>query len=1228
MKKIEAFLNRYPISKTLRFSLIPIGKTEEHFNNALMLKNDKIRAEKYDKVKKYIDRYHKYFIDEILSDLNPEGIKEYAELYFKNNKTEKEQKNVVLLEEKLRKSIADSFTRSSQYKALFGKEMIEEILPSFLTEQEELNDVEAFYGFTTYFTSFYENRKNIYSEKEQTTAISYRCINENLPRFLDNVKKFDIVKENLPNETIEELNKFVFSFVGFYVEDIFSVDYYNFVLSQTGIDKYNNIIGGYVDENGNKIKGINEYINLYNQQSAKTEKSKRLPLFTALYKQILSDRVAVSFIPEKFSDDDELLVSLNNFYIDILSNCMNKLEELFNDISTYNFDGIFVASDKARNEISNAVFGRWDAVSEGWYAEYKKSVPLKSNKNFEKYEENMRKALKNKLSFSLTEIQSYGEMFKTDECTGDTAEYLKNEITEKINLIRSNYADAKSLLTSKYSENNEKKLIQNKNAIELLKKMLDSIKNLEHILKLLSGTGKEENKDFSFYGKFTECYETVTEIDSLYDKVRNYVTQKPYSKDKIKLNFDNCQHLGGWDRNKERDYRTVILRKNGRYYLAIMNKNSNKVFVNPPDCGKEEFWEKMEYKLLPGPNKMLPKVFFAASNAAVFEPSEKILDIRKRESFKKGKDFNIDDCHEFINFFKKSITKHSDWSQFGFEFSPTESYNDISEFYNEVKRQGYMIKFKNIPESYINELVENGHIYLFQIYNKDFSRFSHGKQNLHTMYFKMLFDEKNLANVVYQLNGGAEMFYREASIGKNDMIVHYANQPIKNKNADNPKESSVFEYDIIKDKRYTKRQFSLHLPITLNFKADDNNYLNNDVRFALKNSDNNYIVGIDRGERNLLYICVIDEKGKIVEQKSLNEIIGDNNYKVDYHRLLDVKEKERDEARKNWGTIENIKELKEGYLSQVVHQICEYVVKYDAIIAMEDLNFGFKNGRFKVEKQVYQKFENMLTTKLNYLVNKYEEPEKPGGLLSAYQLTNKADKVNRARQNGIIFYVPAWLTSKIDPVTGFVDLLKPKYVSVKESMEFIEKIDEIRFNQDESMFEFDVDYSKFPRAAASYKKCWTICTNGERIINIKNSEKNNMWDSKIILLTEEFKKLFDLYGVDYFGNVKEGILKITDSGFYKSFMKLFSYTLQLRNSMTNNVDVDYLLSPVKDVNGVFYDSRKKDGSLPENADANGAYNIARKALWAISVLKNTDEELLNEVSLSIKNTDWLKYAQQ
>ena len=62
MKKIDAFTNQYKLSKTLCFKLIPYGKTAEHFQEKLLLEKDEERSRAYAEVKKYIDRYHKYFI--------------------------------------------------------------------------------------------------------------------------------------------------------------------------------------------------------------------------------------------------------------------------------------------------------------------------------------------------------------------------------------------------------------------------------------------------------------------------------------------------------------------------------------------------------------------------------------------------------------------------------------------------------------------------------------------------------------------------------------------------------------------------------------------------------------------------------------------------------------------------------------------------------------------------------------------------------------------------------------------------------------------------------------------------------------------------------------------------------------------------------------------------------------------------------------------------------------
>lgn len=1247
----EQFINCYPLSKTLQFSLIPVGKTDDNFNKKLLLERDKQRAENYEKVKGYIDRFHKEYIESVLVNARVEKIDEYADLYWKSNKDDSDAKAMESLENDMRKQISKQLKSNARYKRLFGKELICEDLPSFLTDKEERETVECFRSFTTYFKGFNTNRENMYSSDEKSTAIAYRCINDNLPRFLDNVKSFQKVFDNLSDETITKLNTDLYNTFGRNIEDILSVDYFEFVLAQSGIDIYNSMIGGYTCSDGTKIQGLNECIEPYNQQVAKNEKSKRLPLMKPLYKQILSEKGSVSFIPEKFNSDNEVLLAIEDYYTAHIGD-IDSLTELLQSLNTYNANGIFVKSGAAVSDISNGAFNSWNVLRLAWNEKYEVLHPVTSKTKLDNYIEKRDKIYKAIKSFSLFELQSLG-----NENGNEITDWYISSSKECNSKIKEAYLQARELLKSDYEKSYNKRLSKNEKATEIVKKLLDAIKDFQHLVKSLNGTGKEENKDELFYGKLTSYYDSIADIDRLYDKVRNYITQKPYSKDKIKLNFDNPTFLKGWALGNEFANSAQLLKDGDNYYLAIMDKelknNIPKKYNSPTN--EEDMLQKIIYQQAADPSKDIPnllvidgvtvkkngrreKTGIHAGENIILENlrntylPDNINRIRKEKTFStSSENFSKDDLYEYIQYYICRAQEY--YSSYNFTFKNASEYKSFPEFLYHVNSQAYQISYDNISKKQIMELADNGYIYLFQIYNKDFSKYSKGTPNLHTLYFKMLFDERNLSNVVYKLNGEAEMFYREASINDKEKITHQANQPIKNKNPDNEKKESTFEYDIIKDKRFTKRQFSLHVPITINFKAHGQEFLNYDVRKAVKYKDDNYVIGIDRGERNLIYISVIDSNGKIVEQMSLNEIISDNGHRVDYQKLLDTKEKERDKARKNWTSVENIKELKEGYISQVVHKICELVVKYDAVIAMEDLNFGFKRGRFPVEKQVYQKFENMLISKLNLLIDKKADPTEDGGLLRAYQLTNKFDGVNKAKQNGIIFYVPAWDTSKIDPVTGFVNLLKPKYTSVSEAKKLFETIDDIKYNANTDMFEFCIDYGKFPRCNSDYKKTWTVCTNSSRILTCRNKEKNNMWDNKQIVLTDEFKSLLGEFGIDYKGNLKTSILSISNADFYRRLIKLLSLTLQMRNSITGSTlpEDDYLISPVANDRGEFYDSRNYKGTnaaLPCDADANGAYNIARKALWAISVLKSTPDDMLNKANLSITNAEWLEYTQK
>lgn len=769
-KKIDNLQNIRPVTKTIVNKLIPQGATLSNFESNHLLDNDEERKKNTKIVKKLMDEYHKYFIEQILSKVTYlEGLDEYFEIYYSASDDKKEE--LESCEEILRKNISTFFTKSAKYSDMFKKEMITKLLPEFLdttNNLEYLDIVNSFSKFTTYFTGFFDNRKNMYTSEAQSTGIAYRCINDNLPKFLDNVKSFNKVKDKLSEKDLIDLNNDFEGLCGTTVENVFCKDYFVFVLAQSGIDRYNEIIGGYTTSDGTKIKGLNEYINLYNQQN----KSDRIPTMKPLFKQILSDRQSVSFIPDSFTDDNELIKAVYSAYntddedIDYksLRKTIDGIKRLFENFDKISLNGIYIRNGLPVTDLSNGLFKNWATVRDLWNDDYDSANKTAKINDIEKYEEKRLKQYKSNKSLSLGFLQELISASDNNEISSKSiSAYYKDTTFELIENTQWTYFKAESLLTSEYDSNN-KSLKNDEASVALIKDFLDSIKELEKLLRPLCGTGKEQDKNEVFYGEFTEHFENLCSVDSLYNKVRNYVTQKPYSTEKIKLNFENPQFLGGWDKNKEKDYRSVILLKDNEYYLGVMNKGNSKIFENLSFGEEKDSYNKIVCKLLPGPNKMLPKVFFAKSNIDFFAPSDEITTLYKKGTFKKGENFNINDCRKLIDFYKESLNKHPDWSTFNFAFRDTNEYNDISEFYKDVHDQGYKVTFENIPESYINELVNDGKLYLFKIYNKDFSKHSKGTPNLHTLYFKMLFDERNLKDVVYQINGGAEMFYRPASI--------------------------------------------------------------------------------------------------------------------------------------------------------------------------------------------------------------------------------------------------------------------------------------------------------------------------------------------------------------------------------------------------------------------------------------------------------------------------------
>lgn len=1284
MKAVEKFcgqLNGYSRSITLRNRLVPVGKTEENINHFRLLENDKKRADSYQEVKNIIDDFHRSFIQDVLSNANFEWGPLYDEFDLYQSKNDKAEKakikpDLQKLQSLMRSKIVKKFTSDERFKKLFAKELLSELLPEIIksadptTISNKEEALKAFDKFSTYFTGFHENRKNLYSEEEKSTAISYRIVNENFPKFYSNVKLFEKLEKEFPSiiSDTEESLKTILD--GKKLKDIFNPEAFNQVLTQTGIDFYNTIIGGVSEEAGTqKIQGLNEKINLARQQLPDSEKNILRGKMVVLFKQILSDRETASFIPVGFENNEEVYESIKTFKKEVVDTVCTLIKETFTSENDYNISEIFVPA-KNLTAFSLSIFGHWSILSEGlFYLEEEKNKKALTETQIEK----LRKEIAKK-DYSLSELQEAYEKYceRNDEqvCITVKKYFSLMELQQVENTKEKADVMLLSKLNTAYAKidfEEQKNLQQEKNAATPIKEFLDEVQNLYHYLKLVDYRGEEE-KDTSFYSKLDEIIEKLEGITALYNKVRNFVTKKPGEVKKIKLNFDCPTLANGWDENKESANDAILLRKDGKYYLGIFNPKDKPKFPKE-EYSNEDCYEKMIYKLLPGPNKMLPKVFFSTKGQETFLPPKDLLLGYEEGKHKKGDAFDKDFMKKLIDWDKAALNIHEDWKNFGFKFSPTENYKDMSDFYKEVELQGYKITFQKISSSKIDSLVDSGKLFLFQIYNKDFAEKSSGKKNLHTLYWENLFSEENLKDICLKLNGEAELFYRPANENikivkhekgsvlvnrtttdgksipeeiyqqiyqfKNNMISEISNEA-KELLDSGTVVCKEAKHEITKDKHFTEATYLFHCPITMNFKAPEitGRKFNDRVLEVLKANPDVKIIGLDRGERHLIYLSLINQKGEIELQKTLNlveQVRNDKTVKVNYQEKLVQKEGDRDKARKNWQTIGNIKELKEGYLSNIVHEIAELMVKNNAIVVMEDLNFGFKRGRFAVERQVYQKFENMLIEKLNYLVFKDKTVTEPGGVLNAYQLTDKAANVSDVyKQCGWLFYIPAAYTSKIDPKTGFANLFNTSgLTNVEKKKEFFDKFDGIRYDSKEDCFVFSVDYSKLGNIA-DYLKKWEIYTRGERIAY--NRKENKTFT---VNPTENLKKKFDEFGINWHNeeNFIDSLQTVqaekTNAPFFDELLRSFNSTLQMRNSIPNS-EIDYLISPVKAEDGTFFDSREQlvlgeNAKLPIDADANGAYHIALKGLYLLQNDFNRNEK---GVIQNISNADWFRFVQE
>ncbi len=1265
--------------------------------------------------------------------------------------------------------------------------------------------------FTTYFTSaFHDNRKNYYKGDGKVGRVATRIVDENLKRFLTNKKKFENILKLSQYESGEKsgdrekkklevtqkyqvlLNKFNSQqireeflavkvkketwFDGFdyktWEDYVFGNNYSHFLQSE--INKYNFIIG--------KLnKDINE-MSIGNER------------FLRLHKQVHGEVKKLDAEEKFYIDDEQILNSDKSFIKRFIGHSEVKLissQKIFDRLLREEYSDpkqVFI-SGRAINTMSSRYFVAWDtfggAILDYWNKREKtprKKIPdfvdlqtikdvldangeMRADELFkykyfkkinldDKNEENERKMLK--------ELQS-------DLSEGNHWHNFLRIMQYEFNLLKETHNKKSSQLLREISYKKG-----DKRQIALLFDFAESANGLMNMTKYFALRKKGVMIEGKRYANRDDIHGWVENyldgdddglegeclINGYYKALKNFVSQKSWIEDKVVLNFGNALFLGGWPESQEKVKGGIVLRKKlddgFLYYLAVVSGQDraffeSKALYNDID---NSLWQKMRYKQLQNPSRMLPKNlvtpflqkepknfksvgdkkewFKKLSNEGNFmfnngknwewislnDLTKKIVTEGKEVEWKainrkkgtatkkliekginptdifllnylngkhtKGK-IDQDYLQEYLEYLKDAMPKYYGRS---FNFPETKDSTDTTFFYAWAQENIYDIDFIGISESMVGDLLinckNNKKIYLFQIYNKDFEldeeigkekygdKFvskrewrmqknrreeekEQGRENIHTSFFKLLFNDCNLKNkngAVYKLSGGAKIFYRPAS-------------------KDLKKKQDQYGNEISERKRYDQDHLSIHIPIVINFVSKNdrwgmNDRINESIYRTPFGEDNFRFIALDRGEKNLAYLSVLNEEGKVLQLESLNCITrydksgkikkernlyhdkngnprGDvvmEDYK-DYQNLLDKKQIERLKARKSWEPIEKIANLKEGYLGFVTNKIANLVIEIIRegklpFVILENLNAGMKQGRIQIEKQVYSKIEEKIAKKLNYLVDK-----KIANFLDGWQLTppvnTYGEDIESKDQVGIMFYVNPSYTSATCPRCGF---RKRKYIKVNNAKEGLVNV---KISYDGMKYTFNFSSEVRDRNGEILTVEDKIYSNVRRVI--WNNAKNGKGDSEEIQdITQKFNQLFEGFGIKpKDGDINNQIGKILwekgkETEFWKKYLKWFNCLLEIRNSINKKRELkdedtseslieewgenrDFIFCPhcyFDSENRKEWDKLKQDifidGEYPQNVefngDANGAFNIGRKGIISIKKIKDYQEALV------------------
>ncbi len=1269
--RFKDFNEKFPLTKTLRFELKPAAATAQHINWEArdardIFPEDRKRNAARPHLKEKMNELLAVFIDDALERLaldlhdierylavrrdmaRASDAKRRRALAGELRKLEQDiarkvgaffgtgggKKNAgaaagPFRSEKLHGATIDDFAKSEKIFALLKRH--------YADNQEFLRHLAAFEKFSSALKDLKLNREHYFKGELQSGTIARRVV-ENLGFFARNCVVFE--QHLRPRQ--KEL-KLAPDEV-----EMFSPRAFNRVLSYRGIEEYNRKIGGAGGEAGEvSEEGINQRINHFNQTRSKDERP--LPHLVPLYRQIGAPReLRVEYI-----DSDQALLEVLEHVAEQAPLLWAQARRFFEDFFAklerggHQEEKIYLHKSTVR-AVAQEILSEWQALNDlfrGKKAISKDYTTLGALRNLVEQSGTAWRRLGDGAPLSWEDFVARWRYNTLARITGGEvrsvhADHRAKAAFKPLPSLQKKFDDAVAELRAAVARKRRPAKGAWEAMVRAWREYLEAyveLARLEHTFRVRTNKGKEdaldaipeESKDTAFYDAWRLLEHRIAELrpQKAFNKIRNYLTKVTDVPKEVRVYF-SPNFLEGWSKTKLSDNLGLFVRDGeGALHLAVFSGAAavRALCENAPTAhrggGKPE-WEMFMLQIMADPAKDIPNLMMingvATRKTGARQGGEnKILREHKRKHLpaevfalvekygygkKLAREVVGDAIDTFIEYYKKCLIQYHERRGTGLSFSFKERYDSYEEFVGDVRQQAVKAWWQPLDVALLDRLVGEGKVLLFRICNKDLCTRACGAPNTHTILFRTLFSDENMSQVPlrFMLAGSGKIFLRDRREDKPHAKMLASGKLARR--GDEP----VYEQH-----RYYERKLHFHFPVKINnhLKERQHKEFNEEVRVKLLEIPR-AVLGVDRGERHLLYWALVDARGRYREGGDLNTIGG-----ADYARLLEARAQERKEAKQQWRAVENIAKLKAGYLSHVMHFLVQKALEHDAVIALENLHFRFmqkRGGQF--ERSVYQQFQKALLEKLQLVIDK-ENPH----AFSAPQLVclreGKRATVSLQKlqgQHGIVFFVSPDYTSTTCPQCGWRKDLYLNYRGggVEQVKKEVERRIEELYGEEGAIhitYRREEDGGTVRLTSAVDRLRWDAAT--RKTVAISAAALTDALRRVVGAGAPEgalpgFSGAVAGMGtaIQSGNNVMEEMLACDDAATWRAFVYYLNTLLQIRNHYREGEkeqeEVDFLQCP-----RCGFDTRAEDAHL-KNGDAVGAYNIARKGLIALEQLRS------------------------